>query len=60
MMLTTKTILPLGALTLALAMPVGAAAQDADAHQEGPGDLRGAEVLDVPFDRWQGREAEPA
>jgi mono/diheme cytochrome c family protein len=28
MMLTTKTILPLGALTLALAMPVTAATQD--------------------------------
>ena len=28
MTLTTKTILPLGALTLALAMPVAAAAQD--------------------------------
>ena len=35
MMLTTKTILPLGALTLALAMPVGAAAQDADLIKKG-------------------------
>ena len=35
MMLTTKTILPLGVLTLALAMPVGAAAQDADLIKKG-------------------------
>ena len=35
MMLTTKTILPLGALTLALAMPAVAAAQDAAAVKKG-------------------------
>ena len=35
MMLTTKTILPLGALTLALAMPVVAAAQDAALVKKG-------------------------
>ena len=35
MTLTTKTILPLGALTLALAMPVVAAAQDAALVKKG-------------------------
>ncbi len=56
MTLTTKTILPLGALALALGMPVVACGSGRGARQEGPGGLRRPEVLDVPFHSRQGRQ----